>query len=151
MAEFVEAVGYKPEGLGFDSGWGHWDFSVTSSYWPHYCPGVNSSSNRNGNREHLLGGKGGRYVGLRTSPPLCAVCQSPTAQRACPGLYRDCFSFVNRIYLSTQNRVACRRVRILFYLRLACAFQRVLAVKELSEGSLSQFLFSETFAWALKC
>ena len=40
MAEFVEAVGYKPEGLGFDSGWGHWDFSVTSSYWPHYFPGV---------------------------------------------------------------------------------------------------------------
>ena len=28
MAQFVEAVRYKPEGRGFDSGWGHWDFSV---------------------------------------------------------------------------------------------------------------------------
>ena len=43
------------------------------------------------------------------------------------------------------------RVQILFYLRFASAFQRLLAVKELSEGSLSQFLCSEKFAWALKC
>jgi hypothetical protein len=28
VPEFDEAVRYKPEGRGFDSGWGHWDFSV---------------------------------------------------------------------------------------------------------------------------
>jgi len=28
VAEFVEAVRYKPEGRVFDYGWGHWDISV---------------------------------------------------------------------------------------------------------------------------
>jgi hypothetical protein len=46
----------------------------------------------------LPGGKGGRSVGLTTLPLACADCveiwesQRPGTVRACPGLYRDCFS-----------------------------------------------------------
>jgi hypothetical protein len=29
VAELVEALRYKPEGLGFDSRWFHWNFSLT--------------------------------------------------------------------------------------------------------------------------
>ena len=61
--------------------------------------GVDSSSNRNEYQEYLLGGKGGRCVGLTTLPPSCAECleiwepQPPGTLRACPGLYMDCFCF----------------------------------------------------------
>ena len=37
------------------------------------APGVDSASNRNEYQEHFLVGKGGRYVGLTTLPPSCAV------------------------------------------------------------------------------
>ena len=46
------------------------------------------------------GGKRGRCVGLKTLPPSCAECleicepQPPGTVRACPGLYRDCFTFI---------------------------------------------------------
>jgi hypothetical protein len=29
VAQLVKALRYKPEGRGFDSHWGHWNFSVT--------------------------------------------------------------------------------------------------------------------------
>jgi hypothetical protein len=29
VAQLVEALRYKPEGRGFSSRWGHWNFSVT--------------------------------------------------------------------------------------------------------------------------
>ena len=29
VAQLVEALRYRPEGRGFDSRWGHWNFSVT--------------------------------------------------------------------------------------------------------------------------
>ena len=29
VAQLVESLPYKPEGRGFDSRWGHWNFSVT--------------------------------------------------------------------------------------------------------------------------
>jgi hypothetical protein len=41
VAQFVDALCFKPERRGFDSGWGHWDFLLTSSSRPHYGPGVN--------------------------------------------------------------------------------------------------------------
>jgi hypothetical protein len=28
VAQLVEALRYKPEGCGFDSGWCHWNFSL---------------------------------------------------------------------------------------------------------------------------
>ena len=37
-------------------------------------PRVNSASNRNEYQEYILGGKGGRYVGLTTLPPSCGDC-----------------------------------------------------------------------------
>ena len=50
----VEALRYKPEGRGFDSRWGHWNFSVTT-FWPHYGVGVDSASNRNEYQEFSWG------------------------------------------------------------------------------------------------
>jgi hypothetical protein len=42
-------------------------------YWhnprPHYGPGVDSASHRNEHQKYILGGKGGRCIGLRTLPP----------------------------------------------------------------------------------
>jgi hypothetical protein len=44
-------------------------------------------------------GGGSRYIRLTTLPPSCANCleiwepQPPDTLRACPGLYKDCFTF----------------------------------------------------------
>jgi hypothetical protein len=43
-----EALRYKPERLGFDSQWVHWNFSLALSFRPHYDPGVDSASNIHG-------------------------------------------------------------------------------------------------------
>ena len=49
------------------------------------------------------GCKGGRSVGLTNLPPSCADCreiwqpQTSGTFRACPGLYRDCFTFYCRV------------------------------------------------------
>jgi hypothetical protein len=43
-----EALRYKPERIGFDSQWVHWDFSLTLSFRPHCEPGVDSASNIHG-------------------------------------------------------------------------------------------------------
>jgi len=43
---------------------------LTCSFRPHYGPGrIDSASNRNEYQEYLLGGKGGRCVGLTSLPP----------------------------------------------------------------------------------
>jgi hypothetical protein len=73
VAQFVEALRYKPEGRGFDSRWCHWNFSFTSSFRPRYGPGVDSASNINEYQKHYMWGKGGRCVGL-TLPPSCDKC-----------------------------------------------------------------------------
>jgi hypothetical protein len=57
-----------------------------------YGPGVDSASNRKEYQEYILGGKGGRCVGLTNLLPSCADCldiwepQPPGTLRACPGL-----------------------------------------------------------------
>jgi hypothetical protein len=59
--------------------------------------GVDSASNRNEYQEYFLGGKGDRYVGLKTLPLLCKDCleiwesQSPGSLRASKDLCMDCF------------------------------------------------------------
>jgi len=61
--------------------------------------GFDSASDRNEYQEYFLGGKGGRCVGLTTLSPSCPDCleiwepQPPGTLRACPGLYRDYFTF----------------------------------------------------------
>ena len=55
-------------------------------------------------RNVSLGGKGGRCVGLTTLQFSCADCleiwePGPSGNlRACPGLYRDCFTFLYNNY-----------------------------------------------------
>jgi len=62
------------------------------SFRPLYGPGVDSTSNRNENKESFLGGKGGRCVGLTTLTPSYADCleiwepQPPRTLWACPSL-----------------------------------------------------------------
>jgi hypothetical protein len=59
--------------------------------------GVDSTSNRNEYQGYLLGGKGGRCVGLTTLHLHVPIVQKfwepqpPGTLRACPGLYRDTF------------------------------------------------------------
>jgi hypothetical protein len=54
---------------------------------------------KNEYQQYLLGDKSGRCLGLTTLPPSCADClemwepQPPGTLWACPGLYRDCFTF----------------------------------------------------------
>ena len=60
---------------------------------------VDLASNRNEYQEYFLGDKGGRCVELTTLPPSCADClemwepHTPGTLRACPGMYRNCFTF----------------------------------------------------------
>jgi hypothetical protein len=63
-AKFVEALGYNPEGHGFDSRSGQWRSSLTQYLRLHYGPEVDSASNRNEYQEYFLRGKGGRCIRL---------------------------------------------------------------------------------------
>jgi len=74
VAQLVEALRYKLVGLGFDSRWCHWNFSLTLPFRPHCGPGVDSASNRNEYQEYFLGDKGGRCIGLTTLPLSGADC-----------------------------------------------------------------------------
>jgi hypothetical protein len=100
VAQLIEALRYKLEGRGFDSHWCHWNFSLTKSFRPHCCPGVDSASERKDYQEYFLGGRGGRCVGLTTLTLSCADCleiwepRTPGNLRACPGLQWDCFIFL---------------------------------------------------------
>jgi hypothetical protein len=57
VAQFVEALLYKPEGHGFDSRLCPWNLSWTEFFWPHFGIGVDSASNRNEYQESFLGVK----------------------------------------------------------------------------------------------
>jgi hypothetical protein len=72
------------------------DIILSVSLWPW----GDSACNTNEYQEYFLGDKGGRCLGLTSLPPLCADYlkiwepQTPGNLRACPGLYRDCFIFI---------------------------------------------------------
>jgi hypothetical protein len=59
VAQSVEALRYKPEGCGFDSRWGHWNFSVTYPF---------------GRTMGRGGGGSSRGVGLTNLPLSSANC-----------------------------------------------------------------------------
>jgi hypothetical protein len=92
VAQLIDALLYKPKSRGFDFLWCDWNFSWMYSFRPHHDPGVYSACSRNEYHEYILGGKGGRCVGLTTLPPSCADCHEiwepylPGTSRACPGL-----------------------------------------------------------------
>ena len=65
VGQSVEAMCYKLEGHEFDYQWGHWDFSLTSSFWPHYSTGVNSAFNTNEYQGCFLGIKRAGAQGLQ--------------------------------------------------------------------------------------
>jgi len=65
VTQLVEARRHSPEGRGFD-------FPIDLILRPHYDPGIDSASNINDEKEYILWGKGGQYVGLTTLPPSCA-------------------------------------------------------------------------------
>ena len=56
----------------FNSRGNHWNFSMTSSFRPHYGPRVDSASNRYEYQGYLLEGKAGRLIGLKTLTSSCA-------------------------------------------------------------------------------
>jgi len=74
-------------------------------------------SNRNEYQEYLLGGKGGRCVGLTTLPPSCADCiefleaKPPGTLWACPGGKWDCFTFIDGINL--KKKTIAQRMKII--------------------------------------
>jgi hypothetical protein len=47
MAKLVQALCYKPEGRGFDSRYGSWDFPLALYFRPHNYPGVDKAPNKN--------------------------------------------------------------------------------------------------------
>jgi len=89
VAQLVEALRCKPEGRGFDS---RWNYSLTSSFRPHYGPGFDSASDRNEYHEYFLEGNGGRCVGLTTLLPSYEDCpeiwenKPPGTLKVCTGL-----------------------------------------------------------------
>jgi len=104
VAQWVEALRYKPEGRGFDSRC-HLNFSLTLSFRLHYGPRVDSACNRNEYQEYFLGIKDGRCVGL-TLPPSCPDCleiwkhQPPGTPKAFPCLQWNCSTFRQGIKLT---------------------------------------------------
>jgi hypothetical protein len=65
LAQLVEALRCKQEGRGFDSRWGHWDFSLNKSF--RSTQPLTELSTRD-----VSWGKGGRCIQLMTFPPSCA-------------------------------------------------------------------------------
>ena len=88
----------QPEVRGFCYQWCNWNFSLTQSSRPRYGPGIESSSNRNDYQQHF------RCVRLTALPLPCADFhvigepRPPGTLRACPGLYRYCFTFSCCLY-----------------------------------------------------
>jgi hypothetical protein len=66
VVQLIAALSYKPEGRGFDFSMVPLEISLTKSFRPHFGPGVDPASNRNGYQEYLLEGKGNRCLELTT-------------------------------------------------------------------------------------
>jgi hypothetical protein len=83
---------------------------LTQFFRPHYCPGVDSASNKNEDREYLFGSKGGRCAGLTILSSTYTDClelrelQPLGTFRTCSGLCRHGnLSFTFKIQLRNIN------------------------------------------------
>jgi hypothetical protein len=87
----VQTLHYKPEGRGIDSRWCHWNFLWHNPSGRTMTLGSTQPPTEMSTR-YISWGKGGRCVGLKTFPLLCANClkiwepQTPGNLRACQGL-----------------------------------------------------------------
>jgi hypothetical protein len=54
VVQLVEPLWYKLEGHGLGFQCGHWNFSLTVSFWPLYGPGVESTFNRNEYQGYIM-------------------------------------------------------------------------------------------------
>ena len=105
----VEALRYKPEGRGFDSRWCNWGFSSAKTFHSHNGPGVDTASSTSVYQKYFPRCKSGRSVGLTTLPLTCAdylaiwQSQPPGTHRACPDLYRNCFTVLCSIHFKSDN------------------------------------------------
>ena len=97
VTQFVQALRYKSGGRRFDSQWCH----LNSFHW-HYPSSRTVALELTQPLKEMSTGnisRGIRCVKLTTLPPSYADClemwelQPPGTLRACPGLYRDCFTF----------------------------------------------------------
>ena len=83
------------------------DLFLQAALWP----GVDSDSNRNEYQEYLLVGRGGRCIRLTNLLPSYADYheilepEPPVTLRACPGQYRDCFTF--DLYPTNRSQICC--------------------------------------------
>ena len=102
------------------------DLILLAALWPW----DRSDTNRNEYQEYFLRSKGGRGVGLTSLSPSCADClenwkhQPAGNLRACPGLYRDFFSF---LCISTDTpwrwlSIIVEPCRSVFIFRIQCNF-----------------------------
>jgi len=94
VAQLVEALRYKPESRWSDFRRGHCGFSLTYSFRPHYCPEVDSGSNRS----EYQGDERGQCVGLTTIPPSCLEILGASTSWSHTGLSRPVMRYLY-IYL----------------------------------------------------
>ena len=83
------------------------EFFIDLIFRPHY----GLACNRKESLEYFLGCKGGQYLGLTILPSSCAHCletwgsQPLGTLRSCPGLYRDCFTFMIVVTLCNISHI----------------------------------------------
>jgi len=96
-AHLVKSLRYKQKSSEFGSRWSIRNFSLTSSFRPHYGHRIRLSLQQK--RVPGIVDKGGRCVGLTNLPPSYDNCleiwesQPSESLRALPGLYWICFTF----------------------------------------------------------
>ena len=95
----VEDLHYKPEGRGFGSRWRHWKFSLLNPSGSTTALGSTEPLKEMSIR-NVLGGKGGRCIGLTTLQLSCAdfleiwKSEPPGNLRDSQGLQLDRFTFI---------------------------------------------------------
>jgi hypothetical protein len=104
VAQLVEALRYMPEGRGLDSRRCHRHNPSCRTMAQGSTQPLTEMTTRN-----ISWGKGGWCIGLTNLQPSFAYCHAvwkpvrPGALRACPALYRDCFTFCYPLINGLEN------------------------------------------------